>query len=232
MKIFTIGDLHMDHKKEKPMDIFGEAWKNHEAKIFENWKEQVANDDIVLVPGDTSWAMKLDEAVFDLEKINNLPGQKYICKGNHDYWWESIKKLNELGFESIHFLHNTGYKVENIGIAGARGWTDRDNEDFDVHDEKIYVREVNRLKISLDAIKNSEFKIVLIHYPPFQFNGEFNEFSKLMMEYKVDICIYGHLHSDGHKYVVEGKKDNIEFICASCDYLDFKLKELRGLINV
>lgn len=227
MKIFSIGDLHMDHKKEKPMDIFGDSWKNHEEKIFENWRRQVSEDDIVLLPGDISWAMRIEQVVEDLEKIDKLPGRKFISKGNHDYWWESISKLKKLGFETIEYIHNTGYYIGDIGIAGARGWTDRDNEDFDVHDEKIYMREVNRLKLSLDQIKDAKYKIVLIHYPPFRFNGEFNEFSQLMQEQKVDICIYGHLHGDGHQYVVEGNLNGIQFYCVSCDYINFELKELR-----
>lgn len=231
MRIFAIGDLHMDYKKEKPMDIFGPAWRNHELKIFNNWRNQVDEEDIVLIPGDISWAMKIDDVIDDLKQIDELPGKKFISKGNHDYWWESITKLNNLGFKTIRYLHNTGYSIDEIGIAGTRGWTDRDNDDFDVHDEKIYMREVSRLKLSLDQIKESTYKIVLIHYPPFRFNGEFNEFSQLMKEYDVDMCVYGHLHGDGHKYVVEGELEGIDFYCVSCDYIDFKLKELRGFYD-
>ncbi|MCT4663230.1 MAG: metallophosphoesterase [Tissierellales bacterium] len=227
MKIFAIGDLHMDHKKEKPMDIFGEGWKNHEEKIFENWRNQVGKDDVVLLPGDISWAMRIEQATEDLAKIDALPGRKFISKGNHDYWWESISKLRKLGFESIEYIHNTGYDIGGIGIAGARGWTDRDNEDFDIHDEKIYMREVSRLRLSLEQIKDVEYKIVMIHYPPFRFNGEFNEFSNLMEEYGVDLCLYGHLHGDGHQYVIEGNYGGIQFYCVSCDYINFELKELR-----
>ena len=220
--IYGIGDLHLDYSKKKPMDIFGENWLDHEEKIFENWKSKIKSEDLVLIPGDISWALKLEDAYNDLKKIDKLPGKKIITKGNHDYWWESKKKMNSLGLETIFFLQNDSYKYENITVVGTRGWKAKDSEDFTEHDEKMYNREVNRLKLSLDSIKNRGDKIIsMLHYPPFNLDSSPNEFVNLMKEYDVDICIYGHLHSEGHKYVVEDIIEDIEFLCVSSDYIDF-----------
>lgn len=220
--IYGIGDLHLDYSRKKPMDIFGENWLDHEEKIFENWKSKIKSEDLVLMPGDISWALKLEDAYNDLKKIDELPGKKIITKGNHDYWWESKKKMNSLGLETIFFLQNDSYKYENITVVGTRGWKAKDSEDFTEHDEKMYNREVNRLKLSLDSIENRGDKIIsMLHYPPFNLDSSPNEFVNLMREYDVDICIYGHLHSEGHKYVVEDIIENIEFLCVSSDYIDF-----------
>lgn len=218
----------MDSLKEKPMDVFGEKWIQHEEKIIDAWKKKVTDDDIVLIPGDISWAMKLEMAAVDLRIINDLPGIKIISKGNHDFWWESVTKMNNLGLNSLRFLNNNSYVFDNIGIAGARGWTDKDNEDFDKHDDKIYDREVGRLKISLESLPSDlKTKIVMIHYPPFKYNGDLNEFGELMAQHNVNICVYGHLHGEGHQYVVEEKKEGIQFICVSSDYIDFNLKLIK-----
>lgn len=225
--IYAIGDLHLDYKKEKPMDVFGTQWINHEEKIFNNWEEIVKDEDLVLLPGDISWAMKLEDGHKDLMRIDKLSGKKIISKGNHDYWWESLKKLNDLNFKSINFLQNNSFIYKKIGIAGSRGWISRDSEDFDSHDEKIFKRELNRLDLSLSSIdENVNKKIVLLHYPPFNSNSKPNEFVKLMKEYNVDICIYGHLHAEGHKYAVEGEVEGIRFHCVSSDYIDFIPKKI------
>lgn len=220
----------MDALKEKPMDIFGEKWIMHEEKIFDNWKQKVTQEDLVLIPGDISWAMRLETAKHDLAILDSLPGKKVISKGNHDFWWESVTKMNKLGLQSLYFLNNNAHCFEGIGVTGSRGWTDKDNEDFDLHDDKIYDREVGRLRLSLEALpKEAEFKIAMIHYPPFKYNGDLNEFGHLMVEYKVDICVYGHLHGEGHQYVVEGLKSGVEFICVSSDYIDFDLKFIKEI---
>lgn len=151
--IYAIGDLHLDFSKEKSMDVFGEKWEDYESKIFENWKELVKDEDLVLLPGDISWALKLKEAVIDLERIDQLPGNKLIVKGNHDFWWQGPKKLKELGLESINFIQNNSFIYdERVAIAGTRGWMSRDWEEFTEHDEKIFNRELNRLDLSLSSI--------------------------------------------------------------------------------
>ncbi|NLW23327.1 MAG: serine/threonine protein phosphatase [Tissierellia bacterium] len=225
--VYGIGDLHLDYSKEKPMDVFGEKWSNHEDKIFNNWRQIVKDDDLVLLPGDISWALKLEEAYYDLKRIDELPGLKIVTKGNHDYWWQGPKKLRELNLESITFLQNTSYVYRNIGIGGSRGWISEDSEGFDSHDEKIFNRELNRLKLSLASIDSSvDIKIAMLHYPPFNMDSNPNKFVDIMKEYDVDICIYGHLHAEGHRFVVEDEIDGIQFYCVSSDYIDFKPKKL------
>lgn len=227
--IYSIGDLHFDYSKQKPMGVFGENWKNHEEKIMDNWGKIVEEDDIVLIPGDISWALKLDEAYFDLKRINDLPGKKIFIKGNHDYWWQSLKQINDLGLESLFFVQNNSYNTGSIGIGGTRGWNSRDSEYFTEADEKIFRRELMRLENSLVTIEEeTQLRIVMMHYPPFDMKLEPNEFVEIMKEFEVDICVYGHLHAEGHRYVVEGEMEGIDFHCVSSDYLDFKLKKLNG----
>ncbi len=228
MRIFAIADLHLDSKKEKPMNIFGDNWINHEDKITENWKKQVHKDDLVLVPGDISWAAKLGEAMEDLRKIDELPGTKIIGKGNHDYWWSTSNKLDNLGLKTVKFLKNNSYEFEGVTICGTRGWDTMEEHSGEESNEKIYLREMNRLKISLESAKKSKnAKIVMLHYPPFDSDGLPNDFFKIVKKYNADICIYGHLHGEeGHKNVREGLIDYISVHCVSSDYMDFKLKRI------
>ena len=225
--IYGIGDLHFDPIGDKPMDIFGENWLNHEDKIIENWKRKIKYDDIVILAGDISWALKMEEVDEDLRKIEELPGKKILIKGNHDYWWSSLKKLRDLKFKTIEFIQNNSYIYNNVGIFGTRGWSSIDMTITNDHDIKIFNRELNRLKLSLDSCREAlDKKIVVLHYPPFNINGEPNEFVDIMKNYKVDICIYGHLHAEGHKYIVEGLIDGIDFQCISSDYIEFNPRKI------
>jgi len=228
MKIFAIADLHLDNKNEKPMDIFGDNWENHEEKIFENWEETVGKDDLVLIPGDISWSLKLDGALEDLLKIDKLPGTKIIGKGNHDYWWSTASKLEGLGLKTIKFLKNNFFKFNDVLVCGTRGWDTMEDHDSEVDNEKIFLRELNRFKISLQSgRKEKGKKIIMLHYPPFSRDGAANEFFSLMKDYDADILIYGHLHGEeGHKNVKEGLIEGIMVHCVSSDYLDFKLKRI------
>ena len=228
MRIFAIADLHFDFKKEKPMDVFGDNWENHEEKIIENWKNTVDEDDLVLIPGDISWALKLNDALEDLIRIENLPGMKIIGKGNHDYWWSTISQLDRLNLKTIKFLKNNFHKYDDVVICGTRGWDTMEEYCAEVDNEKIFLRELNRFKISLQAAKKvSGKKIIMLHYPPFNNNGLPNEFFSLMKDYNADICVYGHLHGEeGHRNVIEGLIDNIMVHCVSSDYTGFKLKRI------
>lgn len=209
------------------MDIFGENWQNHEQKIIENWKASVKDDDLVLIPGDVSWALKCEGAYADLKKIEDLPGRKVISKGNHDYWWQSLNKINQLGFKTIDFLQNNSFIYNDVGIVGTRGWSPIDRILEDNHDKKIYRRELNRLKLSIDSLPYKPSKIIaMIHYPPFNTDLTPNEFVDIMKEYGVDICLYGHLHAEGHRYAIEGNIEDIEFHLVSSDYIDFKPKKI------
>lgn len=226
--IYGIGDLHFDHSKQKPMDIFGDNWINHDQNIIDNWISIVKEDDLVLIPGDISWALKLEDAKGDLEIIHKLPGKKVMIKGNHDYWWNSLSKLNNLGLESIFFMQNNSYIFNGTGIVGTRGWIPRDSESFTVDDERIFNRELNRLRFSLESLNSKvEKKIAMFHYPPFNINFSTNEFIEILKEYNVDTCIYGHLHAEGHKYIIEGLIDGVDFHCVSSDFIDFNLKKIK-----
>ena len=225
--IYAIGDLHFDSSEKKPMDIFGDNWIDHKDKIILDWEKRVGDDDLVLIPGDISWALKLNEAIVDLKLIDSLPGKKIFVKGNHDYWWEGISRLKALGLDTIEFLRNSSYIYKNMAIVGTRGWTSRDSDGFDESDEKIFKRELLRLEASILSIgKEVDKKIAMLHYPPFNNKLQPNEFVDLLRAYKVDICIYGHLHADGHKYAIEGLVEGIDFHLVASDYLDFELKLL------
>ena len=221
--IFAIGDLHFDYTQEKPMNIFGDNWENPEEKIIENWKEVVREDDLVLLPGDISWALKLDTAAYDLKRIDELPGIKIISKGNHDYWWSSLNKMNNHGYKTINFIHNNSFEYKGYSICGTRGWAARDSFEFSENDEKIYPREVQRLKNSLDSCVNKKI-IAMIHYPPFNQDLGVNEFSQTLSDYKVEKCVYGHLHGKGHKFSYEGDLEGVDYHFVASDFLDFKLK--------
>ena len=225
--IYAISDLHFDNTGEKPMDIFGDNWLNHEEKIMDNWRSMVGENDLVLLGGDTSWALKLETAYYDLIKIDQLPGRKIIIKGNHDYWWQSLKKINDFGFKTIDFIQNNSFIYNNVGIIGTRGWSSIDNDKPNDQDSKIFTRELNRLRLSLESIEGKvDKKIAMLHYPPFNADLGPNEFVDIMEEYGVDTCIYGHLHAEGHKYAIEGVIRGIKFHCTSSDYIDFVPQEI------
>ncbi|WP_066503786.1 metallophosphoesterase [Abyssisolibacter fermentans] len=228
MSIYAIGDTHFDFTNKKPMGIFGEKWIDHDKKIIDNWKQTVKEEDLVLIPGDISWALKLKEAYNDLNIIDKLPGKKVLIKGNHDYWWETKAKLKALDLQTIEFIQNDCFIYNNIAIFGTRGWLSKDSDEFKQKDIKIYSRELNRLELSLSSLKDKDVdkKIVMIHYPPFNIDSTPNEFVDVMKKYGVDICLYGHLHSEGHKYVTEGIIKDIDFQCVSSDFIDFKLKKI------
>lgn len=213
------------------MDIFGDNWENHEKKIRDNWIKKVKENDLVLLPGDFSWAMYLEEAKKDFAYLNELPGTKILLKGNHDYWWESLTKmrnfLEENNFENIYFIYNNSYVWENKIIVGTRGWSEQEE-----NAEKIIRRENLRLELSIkDGIsKYGEDKeiIVCMHYPPFNRYEklEFN-FIKTMKKYNVKTCIYGHIHGESGKDAIQGEIDGINYIMASSDQINFDLIKIN-----
>lgn len=219
MKIYAISDLHLSFQSNKPMGVFGELWENHYIKVEKNWREKISNDDLVLVAGDISWGMKIDEAHKDIEFIHNLPGKKVIVKGNHDYWWSSISRLNSL-YEDIYFIQNTHYVWNDYAICGTRGWIALDGEE---HNESIYKRELLRLEMSIkSAVANGLNKIiVMIHYPPITKYSKCREFLDLLEKYNVEKVIYGHIHSTSKNIIFNGTYNNIEYICTSADIINF-----------
>lgn len=226
MKVFAISDLHLSGHTPKPMSIFGEHWKGHWDKIRLDWKGRVDKNDVVLIPGDISWAMTLDEATVDLNEIGELPGKKIIIRGNHDYWWSSISRVRETVDPSIIPLQNNSIKYRNIWFCGTRGWPSPGSREYSEHDEKIFNRELIRLELSLKSVKDGDSIVVLMHYPPFNDRGEATEFIELMQNYRVKHVAFGHLHGDSLKNVIEGYIEGINFHLVSCDYLEFRLKEI------
>lgn len=231
MAIYVIGDLHLSFNANKPMDIFGKTWQNYEEKIKQDWLSKVKKEDTVILPGDFSWAMYLDETEKDFEFINNLPGKKILLKGNHDYWWSTVtsmrKYIDSKEFKNIDFLYNNSYEFENKIIAGTKGW----NISEDQEDIRLTKREVARLELSIkDGIsKYGEDKeiIVFMHYPPItkakiNTNQEM-EFINLMKKYNVKRCYYGHLHGASIHDAIEGEYDGIIFKLVSADGVNFDL---------
>lgn len=228
MALYTISDLHLGFNVEKPMDIFGDKWKNHCEKIKENWISKITDDDMVLIAGDISWSLKEEDSKYDLDWINQLPGKKIISKGNHDYWWNSISKLNAM-YENTKFLQNNFYIYEDYAICGTRGWMCPGSDKFTSKDDKIYKREIIRLKLSLDAAKKQGFEkiIVMLHYPPTNEKFQKSDFVNIIEEYGVEKVIYGHLHGP----VLQGKLlngiwDGVEYILTSADYINFNPKRI------
>jgi len=222
MALYAISDLHLAFNNNKPMDIFGEKWSNHDVKIKTNWLSKINEDDMILIAGDISWAMREDESMMDLQWIEDLPGKKIISKGNHDYWWNSITKLNSK-FKNTKFLQNNYYVYKDYAICGSRGWICSGSDKFTQKDEKIYLRELIRLRLSLDSAKKAGFNkiIVMIHYPPTNEKFEQSDIVKLLKEYNVEKVVYGHLHGAALRRVLNGVNDGIEYIMTSGDYIDF-----------
>ena len=222
MALYAISDLHLALSGDKPMDVFGQQWFKHDEKIKENWLSKISNEDTVLVAGDISWSMTIEDSKRELEWIDELPGRKIFIKGNHDYWWNSITKLNAM-FKNMDFIQNNFFNYEDWAICGTRGWTCPGGENYTKHDEKIYERELIRLKLSLDMAVKKGYKkiIVMIHYPPTNEKFEESEVTKIFKEYNVSKVIYGHLHGPALAKVLNGDKDGVEYIMTSCDYIDF-----------
>ncbi|MBO5476702.1 MAG: metallophosphoesterase [Clostridia bacterium] len=234
MAIYAISDLHLSFGVNKPMNIFGEVWDNYEETVKNNWLNTVKEEDTVIIPGDISWAMTLNESLKDFEFLNSLPGKKIILRGNHDYYFSTKTKMQNFfkssGFEKFEVLHNNAFEVENYIVCGTRGWGKTENNNAE-QDKKIIVREEARLINSLNEGKRLQQEclekgikkdiIVALHFPPF-----IADFTKIMEEYGVKKCVYGHLHGFGHNMVKEGIIGNIEYTMVGCDFTKFQLIKL------
>ncbi|MFR7990146.1 MAG: metallophosphoesterase [Anaerovoracaceae bacterium] len=225
MNIFAIGDLHLsfDERIQKPMDIFGPSWVNHHEKVRKNWEEKVGEEDLVIIPGDVSWGLRADEAMADLRWIHRLPGRKVITKGNHDLWWTSVTRLNRL-YDDMTFLQNHCYMTaEGVAVCGTRGWICPGTEGFDEHDEKIYNRELLRLEFSLKEAEKAGAKMTIaaLHYPPTNDKLQGSGFTRMLEDYNVQMCVYGHLHGkDAFKNGIKGVFNGIEYRLVSLDYVE------------
>ncbi len=250
MKVFAISDLHLSTAVEKPMDIFGAGWENHFAKICEDWKKKVSDGDLVLLGGDMSWGMTLAEAEPDYALVDALPGLKLVGKGNHDYYWSSLGKMQQR-FKNFMFLQNNAYRILSDGtsycyataarkkgelsscddrgvvIAGSRGWT-IPTSDSSEQDVKIYEHELRRLDLSLSSAKelmrDGDALIALLHYPPFDANYASTAVTDMLEKYGVSHVLYGHLHGKGVRVTHRLFKNGVEYILTSCDLVNNKLQ--------
>ena len=230
MKIYAISDLHISTGTNKPMDIFGGNWVGYLDKIFADWQEKVSDDDIVLIGGDISWAMNIEEAIPDLKTLENLKGKKVLIKGNHDYWWSGIGKVRDILPDNFFALQNDCLRFEGVVICGSRCWSTPGSPDFNESDMKIYLRETERLKLSLQSAnkikKENDKLIALIHYPPFNVHRESNLFTEIFERNGVDAVVYGHLHGKNVRADKVVIKNGIKYYLTSCDQVDNKLTEI------
>lgn len=230
MKVFAISDLHLSVNNPKPMDIFGPAWDNYIENIFADWKAKVSPDDLVLLAGDFSWAMKLEDTSKDFALLSELPGEKVIIRGNHDYWWKSISAVRNVLPQNVYAIQNDAIFFRDVIVCGTRGWMIPEGRNVQTpEDEKIFKREVLRLEISLKAAaakrQNGEKLICMLHYPPMNFKREDSAFTKLLEAYQVDIVVFGHLH--GYKNVqLSFVKNGISYYLTSCDLTGQRLTEI------
>jgi len=242
MSIWALADLHLSFGvNDKSMDVFGPQWVNYPEKIRNHWLRLVQKEDLVLIPGDISWALKPEDAQRDLEWIDALPGTKLLLRGNHDYWWTSLNKLEKILPPSLHLIQNNAFKWQNVAIGGARLW---DTPEFsfdsfieyhpnpkakeltpkeDSKDvEKIFQREFGRLELSLKSLpKDASIRIAMTHYPPISSDLQPSRTSALLEKYGISACVFGHLHNVRPNSLPFGIKNGIRYTLASCDYVDF-----------
>ena len=221
--IFAIGDLHLSFASEKPMGVFGAEWDNHADSIERNWRRVVGDEDVVLVLGDVSWALKYSESEADLTWINALPGRKLLFKGNHDLWWGGISKLRE-DYPGLTFIQNDACRVGDTAFCGSRGWLCPGDPNYKTADIKIYNRELMRLRMSLEAARRTGASdiIVGLHFPPTAANGFGTGFTDLIDEFGVKTVAFGHLHGrDAFKKAVAGMISDTMYHLVSADYVDF-----------
>ena len=223
MALYAIGDTHLSLSGNKPMDVFGGNWENYVDKLLEGFSV-VEPDDTVVLCGDLSWGMSLEQAEADFAFLDRLPGRKLLMKGNHDYWWTTAAKMNrffeEKGFHSFSLLHNNCHFYGDVALCGTRGWF------YEEHgDPKVFNRELIRLETSLKAAGEKE-KLCFLHYPP-RYQGYIcQEIVNLLEKYRVTACYYGHLHGGSHRLAMEGKFNSVEYHLIAADYLDFKPKKI------
>ena len=228
MAVFAISDLHLPGGDLKPMDVFGEHWRGHFVRIREDWLSRVTDDDIVLLPGDLSWAMTLDMAVPDLEAIGHLPGQKVILRGNHDYWWGAIGRVRRSLPAGMYAVQNDCVRLGDVVVCGTRGWTLPD-DDTEPGDLRIFNREIIRLDMTLSsgrAAAGDDRLICMMHYPPLMKGRTDTPFTEVIDRYAPGDVVYGHLHGQALAGAFRGERAGIRYHQVSCDGLGFRLYRL------
>ncbi len=228
MSLFVIGDLHLAlGDKSKSMDIF-DGWENYTELLGQSWNSLVSAEDTIVLAGDISWAISLEKGYEDFKWIHNLPGRKIILKGNHDYWWNSRKKMEETfekwGFDTLNILHNNHFQYENYGICGTRGWVNMPGESADA---KVLAREAGRLTASIESALTAGLQpLVFLHYPPLYGSSYNYDILDVLYKYGIKNCWYGHLHGPSIKYAVNGERDGVDFRLISGDFLQFRPEKI------
>ncbi|MDF2501008.1 MAG: Calcineurin-like phosphoeSPTERase [Anaerosporomusa subterranea] len=229
MNIYAIADLHLSGTPPtKPMNIFGNHWQNHWEKIKTDWLKKVSEDDVVLLAGDISWGMRWEEAFVDLSEIMAMPGRKILVRGNHDYWWQTVSKMSKAVDGKLTFLQNSFVSAGDWAICGSRGWSCPGDKDFSEEDQPIYLRELSRLRLSLEAARQAGFSkiIVMLHYPPTDAKLRQTGFTELLDEFCVKVCVYGHLHGEAAKSGPAGMRNSAAFLLVACDASNFTLRRI------
>ncbi|MCF0122716.1 MAG: metallophosphoesterase [Ruminiclostridium sp.] len=227
MALYVMGDTHLSLGSSKPMDVFGGAWEGYMEKL-EQGMSVLTEEDTLVIAGDVSWGMSLEESERDFAWIHGLPGQKILMKGNHDYWWNTAAKMErffqEKGFDSIHILHNNCYPYRDVALCGTRGWFYE--EEKEGQSAKVFNRELQRLETSLKAAGEAE-KLCFLHYPPFYTGYRCEPILDLLEKYKVKACYYGHLHGASHRLAIQGICGTVDYRLISADFLKFRPEKIR-----
>lgn len=228
IRIFAIADTHLSFGVDKPMSVFGEQWNGYEQRMAMMWRDMITPDDVVLIAGDISWAMREQEVIPDMAYLASLPGQKVLLKGNHDYWWSTKKKVKQLAGDNTYVLQADAVLLPQCTIVGTRGWElPATTKETTFDDEKIYHREIERLRLSLEAgVKQKKPMIAMMHYPPLATREDATPFTDLLEQYQVQHCVYGHLHGHAHRFRVEGDVRGVQYHLVAADFLDFRPIEL------
>lgn len=223
MALFVIGDTHLSLSTDKSMSVFS-GWDDYVSRLEQNWRSLVGPEDTVVIPGDVSWGISLQQAAADFRFLNSLPGKKLLLKGNHDYWWTTRRQmdlfLEEQGFDTLRIVHNDAVVVDDrMAVCGSRGWFFDAEEDAD---RKVLLREAGRLRTSIQAAKaTGKEPVVFLHYPPLYGDQVCPEITQVLQEEGIRRCYYGHVHSVGIRLAVEGLVDGIEYRLVSADALRF-----------
>ncbi len=230
MNVYSISDLHLDINNTKPMDIFGPVWHNYLDKIVESWNSLVQDDDVVILAGDYSWAMKLDEVVPDFDFLKNLKGTKILIRGNHDYWWSSVSRVREKLPSNTYALQNDAIKIGEYIFCGNRGWQIPEGKYDTEENQKLYNRELVRLELSMKSAKklqtNNEKIIYITHYPPFNNKIEPSLYTKMLEEYGVSYVVFGHLHGYVNPKMLYNEINGIKYFLTSCDAVKNRLVKI------
>lgn len=231
MKIFAISDLHLSSVCDKPMNVFGKAWENYFELICDDWRAKVTDDDVVILAGDFSWAMRMEQALPDFALVAALPGKKVIVRGNHDYWWNTISQVRGSIPQDFYAIQNDCLRFGDVLMCGTRGWVCPDGDNLSAEDKTIYLREIERLKLSLSAMQKQRREgdkvIAVMHYPPFNVNYDDSDFVRLFIQNDVHTVVYGHLHGKDCRANLFMRRFNIDFYLTSCDLVGNKLTEIK-----